>query len=58
MDEKEKELLSGMEFYHKEFEQCLEKMENYKRELEAIKSSKWWKLREKIKGNGKKDGQK
>ncbi len=49
---KEKELLESKEvqnYYHKEFDQCVEKMESYQRELEAIKSSKWWKIRGKIK---------
>lgn len=36
--------------FKKEFEQAVKEIDNYKRELEAIKNSKWWKLREKIKG--------
>lgn len=43
-------LKDAREYYHKEFNICLEKMENYKKELEIIKSSRWWKIRAKIKG--------
>ena len=45
--EKEKE---RTEYYKKEFEEAVKKMEKYKAENEAIKNSRWWKLREKIKG--------
>lgn len=38
------------EYYIKEFEECVKKMDNYKKELDIIKVSKWWKFREKIKG--------
>ncbi len=38
------------EYYIKEFEECVKKMDNYKKELDIIKASKWWKFREKIKG--------
>lgn len=58
LEEKEKELWNAKEaekYYHKEFDQCVEKMEMYKRELEVIKSSKWWKIREKLKGNHKEE---
>lgn len=39
------------DYFKEEFEQAVKEIDNYKRELEAIKNSKWWKLREKIKGN-------
>lgn len=39
------------DYFKKEFEQAVKEIDNYKRELETIKNSKWWKLREKIKGN-------
>ena len=39
-----------IQYYKKEFEEVVKKMEKYKAENEAIKNSKWWKLREKIKG--------
>ena len=45
--EKEKE---QKEYYKKEFEEVVKKMEKYKEENETIKNSRWWKLREKIKG--------
>lgn len=48
----EKEYAIG--YYKKELEQAIQKMENYRAENEAIKNSKWWKLREKIKGKNKK----
>lgn len=38
------------EYYIKEFEECVKKVDNYKKELDIIKASKWWKFREKIKG--------
>lgn len=50
-----KEKQETIEYYKKEFEQVVKKMEEYKLENEAIKSSKWWKLREKLKG-GKNSG--
>ena len=34
-----------IEYYKKEFNQVVEKMEQSKKEIELIKSSKWWKLR-------------
>lgn len=40
----------AIEYYKKEFDEVVKKMEIYKQELENIKNSKWWKLREKIKG--------
>ena len=46
-ENKEKDM--AIEYYKKEFDECVKKMENYKNELETIKSSKWWRLREKIK---------
>ena len=42
-NEKEKK-----EYYKKEFEECVKKMENYKKELDIIKASRWWRFREKI----------
>lgn len=53
LDEKQDELLKNVEkadYYKDEFNQCVKKMENYRNELEAIKSSKWWIIREKIRG--------
>lgn len=38
------------EYYIKEFEECVKKVDNYKKELDIIKASKWWKFRVKIKG--------
>ncbi len=60
LEEKKKEAIKNKEekeYYQKEFNQCVEKMEKYQAELEAIKNSKWWKMREKIKKDGKKDGE-
>ena len=37
-------------YYHNEFDNCVKIMEKYKRELEAIRASRWWKIRCKIKG--------
>ena len=45
-----KEAMFEVEYYHREFDECVNKMENYKQELEKIKNSKWWKIRTKIKG--------
>lgn len=45
INEKESEIL----YYKEEFLKCVKKMENYRDELQAIKNSKWWKLREKFK---------
>ena len=39
-----------MEYYKKEYKQAVEKMEKYKAENEAIKNSRWWKIRERIRG--------
>lgn len=44
-----KELNYSIEYYKKEFDLCVKKMESFKQELETIKSSKWWRLREKLK---------
>ncbi len=60
LEEREKETIRNKqekEYYQKEFEECVQKMEKYQSELEAIKNSKWWKMREKIKKDGKKDGE-
>ena len=46
--EKEKE--EELQYYKKEFEEAVKKLEKYKAENEAIKNSRWWKLRKKIKG--------
>lgn len=37
-------------YYKKEFENAVEKLEKYKEENERIKNSRLWKLRNKIKG--------
>lgn len=39
-----------VEYYKKEYKQAVEKMEKYKAENEAIKNSRWWKIRKIIKG--------
>lgn len=51
VEQKQRELEDNELRFKKEFEQAVKEIDNYKRELEAIKNSKWWKLREKIKGN-------
>lgn len=53
IEEKDREIREKqytIEYYKKEFDEVVDKMEKYKKELEIIKESKWWKLREKIKG--------
>lgn len=40
-------------YYRKEFNECLEKMENYKKELESMKASRWWKIRQIVKKDNK-----
>ena len=50
VEQKQRELENNELRFKKEFEQAVKEIDNYKRELEAIKNSKWWKLREKIKG--------
>lgn len=57
-DKEIKEKQYAVEYYKKEFNEAVEKMEKYKKELEIIKKSKWWKLRERIKGENRKDGRK
>ena len=47
VEQKRRELLG----LRKEFEQAVKEIDNYKRELETIKNSRWWKIREKIKGS-------
>ena len=37
-------------YYETELEKCYKEISDYKDELKAIKNSKWWKLRNKIKG--------
>ena len=51
VEQKQRKLEENELRIKKEFEQAVKEIDNYKRELEAIKNSKWWKLREKIKGN-------
>lgn len=51
VEQKQRKLEENELRFKKEFEQAVKEIDNYKRELEAIKNSKWWKLREKIKGN-------
>ena len=50
IEQKQMELESNELRFKKEFEQAVKEIDNYKKELEAIKNSKWWKLRAKIKG--------
>ena len=50
VEQKQRELEDNELRFKKEFEQDVKEIDNSKRELEAIKNSKWWKLREKIKG--------
>ena len=45
---KEKEL--AINYFKKEFNRVVSEMEKYKEENESIKNSRWWKLRNKIKG--------
>lgn len=45
-----KKLEEEKEFYKKEYENAIVELEKCKAEIEAIKNSRWWKLREKIKG--------
>lgn len=59
IEEKDREIREkqcAIEYYKKEFDEVVDKMEKYKKELEIIKESKWWKLREKIKGEKLKSG--
>ena len=56
LEEKNREIQNNqyaIEYYKKEFEQAVEKMEKYKAENETIKNSKWWKIREKLRGGNK-----
>lgn len=56
IEEKNREIQEkqyAIEYYKKEFDEVVKKMEDYKKENELIKSSKWWKLRTKIKGGNK-----
>lgn len=50
LEQKQRELEENELRFKKEFEQAVKEIENYKKELEAIKNSRWWKLRAKIKG--------
>lgn len=43
---KEKE--DEIQFYKKEFKIAVKKMEEFEKENEMIKNSRWWKIREKI----------
>lgn len=45
-----KEEKQKTEYYKKEFEDVVEKLEKIKKENETIKNSRWWKLRNKLKG--------
>ena len=47
----EKENERQKQYYQNEFDDVVRKMEKYKNELEMIKNSRWWKLRNKLKGN-------
>ena len=47
---------AAIEYYKMEFDECVKKMETYKNELETIKSSKWWRFRQRIKGDNEKNG--
>ena len=44
-------IIKDIEPYKGKYEKSVEEIDKYKRELEAIKNSRWWKLREKLKGN-------
>lgn len=48
-----KEKQYEIEYYKKEFDEAVKKMEEYKRKNEAIKNSRFWKLRNKIVGENK-----
>ena len=50
VEQKQRELEENELRFKKELEQAVKEIENYKKELEAIKNSRWWKLRAKIKG--------
>lgn len=48
-----KEQEATIKYYKKEFEEAVEKLEKIKAENEAIKNSRWWKLRKIISKNKK-----
>ena len=48
---KTKEETTAKLYYKSEFDKAVTIMEEYKKELAAIKNSRWWKLREKFKNN-------
>lgn len=50
---KTKEETTAKLYYKSEFDKAVTIMEEYKKELAAIKNSRWWKLREKLKGENK-----
>lgn len=50
---KTKEETTAKLYYKNEFDKVVTIMEEYKKELTAIKNSRWWKLREKLKGENK-----
>lgn len=53
IEEKDKGIIrkdEELNYYKKEFEQAVKKIEEYKKENESIKNSRWWKLRNRIKG--------
>ncbi len=41
--------IRDIEPYKEKYQMAIEEMDRYKNELEAIKNSRWWKLREKLK---------
>ena len=45
-----KQIEEQKEYYKNEFNSAIGKMETYKNELEEIKNSRWWKVRNKLKG--------
>lgn len=54
-----KEQQYTIEYYKKEFNDVVKKMELYEKELESIKNSKWWKIKQKlIRKNGESYGKK
>ena len=49
-------MIFHIENYQKEMEEYISKMEKYKKQLEAIENSRWWKLRQILKKGNKKEG--
>lgn len=50
INELKKELDQSNKYYQQEFKKIVQELEKYKKENEEIKNSRWWKLRNKIKG--------